>query len=133
MFIAALSGCIIDYYNNMLSIQNNSNKKITVLYTNTINPSTENNVEFYTSEHYIILPTETKTIVKRGRANAWHEYISEGKEKKLFIYFFSADELKKYNGDIMNDLVRTGNYLKLIEYSEKELDAINWTLTYNDK
>ncbi|RWY49198.1 hypothetical protein [Mucilaginibacter gilvus] len=137
LFTTCFCGCkyiAMDYSNSMLTVRNNSSQKITVLYSNSQPPTRrENNVEFYVSDNNYVEPDSTNTIYISGKSDAWHYYISEGKEKKLFIYVFSVDEIKQYHGPVMNELINTNKYLKVLNYTEEELTALNWQITYNNE
>jgi hypothetical protein len=122
----------MDWSNSMLQVQNKSPKKITVLYSNNEPPPhNENNVEYYISDYNYVEPDSTKTIYFPGKPDAWHNYISEGKEKKLFIYVFSVDDLWQYSGPVMNELINEHKYLTVLKYTEQELIDRKWTITYN--
>lgn len=125
------SGC--HYINHMLEIHNGSKQKITVLHSNSITPSTTNNVAYYIADWTIINPDSTNTLTIGGKANAWHQYIEEGKDKKLYLFIFSVDTLKKYD-DLysMDQLSAMGKYLKVLKYSEPELIKTNWKVNYKE-
>ncbi|TWR25013.1 hypothetical protein FPZ42_14795 [Mucilaginibacter achroorhodeus] len=115
----------MDYQNAMLSVENKSPLLITVLYSNATNVHTENNVAFYTADWVTIAPDSVGDIKINGRADAWHEYIESGKEKKLFIYFFAADSLKRYDGRYsMDQLCAMKKYLKVNSYTEDQLSML---------
>jgi hypothetical protein len=111
-----------------LTIVNKSGKEISVLYSNDIfPPPDENNVEFYLSEENITKPDSSLNIVTMGDENAWHEYISNGKNKRLYFYIFEPDTLRKYQGLYsMYDFVQRGKYYKSQSFSENELKNRNW-------
>jgi hypothetical protein len=100
-----IGGCM-DYNNYMMEIHNGSKQKITVLHSNS---------------------------TMGGKANAWHQYIEEGKHKHLYLFIFSVDTLKKYD-DLysMDQLSAMGKYLKVLKYSEPELIKMNWKVNYNE-
>lgn len=124
-------GC--DYSNHMLRVHNGSSIKISVLYSNNKKGSTENLVDFYTSDYNIIHPKDTSDIIIGGKKNAWHEYISEGPDKKLYIFIFATDSLLKYKGtNSMPMLCSEYKYLKLFEYSEEQLRKQNWLLEFKN-
>lgn len=105
---------------------------ISVLYSNRANEKlTENNVAYYIREDNVIAPGSSSDITTLGREDAWHNYIEEGKTKKLFFYIFNADSLKNFNnGNSMDELINQKKYSKLLEYTEKQLDEIHWKVTY---
>lgn len=125
-----LYGCYDIVNNYDLSINNKTDRKVAVLYSFNVDPkSNGNNVDYYLSDENAIEPDSTYTIVKVGGKDAWRDYIDEGKTKRLYFYFFETDTLKRYfNQFTMNDFVRQKKYYKRLEYTEKELKAINWTV-----
>jgi hypothetical protein len=133
IFSVVIGGCVMDYSNSMLQIHNKSKQPITVLYSNAINPSTENNIAYYIADDEIIKPDSVNTISKPGKQDAWHQYIEEGKDKHLYLFIFSVDTLKKYD-DLysMDQLSAMGKYLKVLKYSESELIKMNWKVNYKE-
>lgn len=123
-----VSSCIMHYYNHQLSIINLSGRKLSIDYSNEIVINKENNVAFYIAEANIIQPNSTFNIVIPGNENAWHEYIQEGSTKKLHLYVFETDTLRKYQNTSMTELARINKYYKLFTYSEKELDKLKWNI-----
>ena len=136
LFIVAICffcGCYDVRTNHQLSLTNKSDRKISILYSNLSDKTlTENNVAYYTSDWNIIKPDSSNDIVKLGGKDAWHNYIDKNKTRKLFIYVFETDSLKKYDGIYsMEDIVNKHKYLKLLCYSESDLNKINWQITFN--
>ena len=126
-------GCIMDYSNSILSVQNKSQNAISVLYSNSSSPHTENNIAFYIADWEIISPDSMKNIYKNGQKNVWHDYIGEGKDKKLYLYFFSVDSLKKYDGQYsMDKLCAMQKYIQVSSYTEEQLKKINWKIVYKN-
>ena len=117
--------------NHQLSIINKTQKDIAVLYSNNISPvAKKNNVAFYLSDQSITRPDSTRDIIRLGGKDAWHNYIEEGKAKKLFLYVFDTDTLKKYNNVYsMYELVSQHRFFKLLTYSENYLNKVNWQVT----
>lgn len=127
--VVFVSSCIIDYYNDQLSITNNSGKELSVLYSNEVEASTENNVAAYIADWGTVKPDSTFTIVKPGRENVWHQYIQKGGTKKLYFYIFETDTLRKYkNAYSMRGFVQMNKYFKALSFSEDELKKINWNV-----
>lgn len=117
----------------MLQVHNNSKKEITVLYSNSIAPSTSNNIAYYIADWVLISPDSVNSVGIGGKPDAWHNYIEQGKDNRLYLYVFSVDSLKSYNGIYsMNELCSMGKYLKVLKYSEPELIKMNWQITYNE-
>lgn len=124
----------MDYSNSMLTVQNASNTRVTILYSNDDHPdyaATENNVAYYTSDNNIIYPDSTKTIFIPGKLDAWHNYINKGTKKKLYIYIFSIDELVGFKEQYsMNNLREMHKYLQVQEYTEQQLIEKHWIIDF---
>lgn len=115
----------------MLRIHNESSIRLSVLYSNDKNVSNDNLVDYYISDYNTIHPKDTSDIIKAGKKNEWHQYISEGPKKKLYIFIFATDSLVKYKGtDSMPMLCAEHKYLKLFEYSEEQLQKQNWLIEF---
>jgi hypothetical protein len=123
----------MDLTNHQLSLTNKSGKDISILYSNhNAQRLTENNVAYYIADWNIMKSDSSKDIVKAGNKNAWHEYIEQGRTKKLFVYIFETDTLKKYSNIYsMDDIVREHKYLKLLSYSENDLNKIGWKIIFD--
>lgn len=131
----SLVGCIYDQFNHQLSLTNTSKRTLSYLYTNFADRKdlTGNNVAAYIADWMIVKSDSTEYIAKPGGKNIWHNYIANGKNKKLYVYLFDTDTLKKYNGIYsMEDIVNQHKYLKLLSYSESDLNKINWQVVYKD-
>ena len=126
--IAFLGSCIIDYYNHKLSIVNKSGKEISVLESNDIEAPNDNYVAYYMADWVVIKPDSSRTLVMPGNEDAWHDYIQEGHDKKLYLYIFETNTLKEYKNNSIQELVRIKKYFKSYTYSESDLDKINWTV-----
>nr|WP_067061571.1 hypothetical protein [Mucilaginibacter sp. L294] len=117
----------------MLRVQNSSKEKITIVYSNTNNPSSteENNIAYYIADYVLIKPDSVNSIRIDGNKYAWHRYIKRGKENQLYLFVFSVDSLKQYDGVYsINELCHMGKYLKMLKYSEPELKKMNWKINY---
>src|SRR6185437_13075593 len=112
-----LSGC--DYYDSSLKIANNSKIEIAVEESNRRDSIFFNNIEFYLSN--IIEPDSTISLSRRGMPliSAWHKYVAESPQKKMFIYVFAVDTLKRYQGK-----------KTMYALSEKQLDDVHWKVQF---
>src|ERR1700761_3780653 len=122
-----ICGCYDIKVNHQLSLTNKSNKEISILYSNDVNLGpNENNVAFYLSDQSATMPDSSREIIRLGGKDSWHNYIGEGRAKKLFLYVFETDTLKKYNNIYsMYELVNRHKFLKILAYSENSLNKIN--------
>ncbi|SEN11789.1 hypothetical protein SAMN05192574_102501 [Mucilaginibacter gossypiicola] len=131
LFVPLLfTGCIMDYYDNRLSVINQSPVSIAVEIVNDTTKRTENNIEYYQS--HAIAPNDTAFITKAGK-NAWLQYIDESKDKTLYIYIFHIDTLNKYQkgGADMSYLLGSKKYLKRLDYTLYELKKSDWQIKYH--
>lgn len=124
-----LTGCIMDYYDQRLSVINKSPVCVALEIVNDTTKQTENGIAYYQS--HAMVPNDTSFIIKPGE-NAWLEYVNKGKAKTLYIYFFDIDTLNKYQkgGADMSYLLGSKRYLKRLDYSLDELTKANWEITY---
>jgi hypothetical protein len=119
-------------YTSLIEIHNSSKQQISVLHSNSIKPSTPNNVDYYIADWVVIDPDSTNAVQIFGK-NAWHRYINQGPDKKLFLFIFSVDTLKRYKGIYsMNQLSSMHKYLKVLNYSEQELIKQKWAVDFKD-
>ena len=125
-------GCYDVKVNYDLSITNKSKMKISLLYSNHVQKNlTENNIAYYIRDDKIVKPDSSLDITILGGREAWHDYMEEGKTKRLFLYVFSTDTLTKYNNSFsIDDLVHQHKYLKLFNYSENDLNKTNWKIVF---
>lgn len=125
-------GCYDVIVNHDLSITNKSKITISLLYSNHVEKNLkENNIAYFIRDDKILKPDSSLDITILGGREAWHDYIEEGKTKRLFLYIFSTDTLTKYNNRFsIDDLVHQGKYLKLLNYSENDLNKTNWKIVF---
>jgi len=119
-------GC--DYYDNRLVIHNKTNLTIVVetsLDTIPIMPC-ENKVEYYYRES--ILPKNKRTFAFPGKVKEWSQYISKSKNKKLNVFFYNVDTLKKYED--MDFINRNRLYIKKKAFTESKLNKLKWIIEY---
>jgi len=124
LFFLTIIGC--EYTDPRLKIKNSSDKPIFVEFNNdTTSPEMER-VEFYLSR--AIQAGDTQTFYKRGISKAWSYFIQTGNNKKLYIYLYDLDTVKKYSD--MDFINKNRLYLNRFEFTEEELNQKNWTITY---
>ena len=134
LLLIFLCSCYDVRTNHMLSMKNNSNRIISILYSNKTAPdSNENNIAYYLSDQNLLKPDSSRNIIILGGENAWHNYIQKENAKRLFVYVFDVDTLRKYNGVYsINDLRNNHKYLKMHSYSEQELKNSNWRIDFKN-
>lgn len=120
--VVLINSC--DYYDNRLEVCNKSNENIIPFFSNDTLIITQNKIEFYIRQ--IIKPDSTLRRIKPGK-NAWSYFIKNSSNKKLNIFIVNADTLLSYNSI---DSIKEHRLYKRYEYSEKELEELNWTIVY---
>lgn len=129
MFVLLLfTGCVMDYYYDQpVSIVNNSSVRIVVEVVNDTTKKTKNNIEYYQTE--TISPCDTDFIKKPGE-NAGQEYLEESPTKTLYIFYY-IDTLNKYQGaGSMSDSRNSKRYIKRLDYRLDDLKKTNWRIKY---
>ena len=118
-----------DYYQSV-DIINETSYDVSVEYFNDLSDSTPNNNEYYINNP--IYKRSTGSISKMGSTNAISDYINEGSEKKLYLYVFKTDTVKKYKRVFnLNELIRQHKYYQLNEFSEEQLKNADWKIRIN--
>jgi hypothetical protein len=125
--------CVYDVVNYEMLLINKSNKEISLLYSNDVFPElNENEVAYYLGDQSVTQPDSSRVIFKPGGKSAWHDYIEKGEAKRLYLYVFETDTLRKYNNDLrMHDLVERRKFIRALSYTEDELKKINWKIIIN--
>jgi len=132
--MAGLGGCIYDQFNDQLTVTNKTNRKVSVLYSSDLGvDTTKNNVAFYIDDRNVLMPDSTLRYSTWGGERAWHQYIEEGKRKRLFFAFFETETLKKYEHSYtMNQMMDYKLYFKLESYTADELDKMGWNVVVRE-
>lgn len=75
------------------------------------------------------IPSKTKKERRRmGRGNVWERYINGVcEDKKLRIYTFNIDTLKKYS---FKNVADNNRYIQKKEVSVDDLNKTNWIVTF---
>ncbi len=119
-------------FNDSLRVINNSAERISILHSNQkTGDLTANHIAFFVDDYNTVAPGDTSLIHIMGNDGAWHDYISQGIDQKLYLYVFNVDTLKKYQDTYsMDDLVEMGKYISLLQYSERELKSKHWLIKF---
>lgn len=121
--LAIATSC--DYYDSRLKIINKDNSAIcveTFLDTLPDYPSA-NQPEAYLS--HIILPNDTSEQTIPGSSGEWIREVNRSKNKKLNVFIYQADSVRRYhNMDSLNQKRR----FKRLSFTLDELNADNWTV-----
>ncbi|MBK7854927.1 MAG: hypothetical protein IPJ79_08515 [Bacteroidetes bacterium] len=129
IFISLFLFCTsCDYYDNRLSIINNSNADIAVeTYLDSIPTIEESNSSAYYLRE-IVKKQGTSSLTMPGSTQAWIFFIERSKNKKLNICVFNKDTIIKY-GEI-DSLINKNLYKKYI-ISKSYLDSTQWIVQIN--
>lgn len=114
-----------DYFDNRLKIKNNSNYAIAFDFSQDTIFNSINNVQAVLNNN--IQPIGIKYFSMPGSRRSWSNYINNSKNKKLNIFIFSVDTLYKFYN--WNYIISNKLY-KRYEFTEDELDKMNWTIEY---
>lgn len=112
-----------DVYNLKLKVKNNWNKPIVVLYSTDSTKFEYRNYDYYVRD--AIQPNEVKPIPTR---NFWEEVIDFSASKKLYLFFYDLDTIKKYRG--MEYIVKNHRYIANLSYTKKDLIDRNWVVNF---
>lgn len=128
LFILLTTSC--DYVDNRLNIKNNSENRISVevCQDSTLTINDVNHIEYYLS-NFIEPDKEINESIVGGK-NEWDNFICSSTNKKLNIFFFNLDTLKKYND--FNIIISNKMY-QHYEFTKQELEQLNWQITYSEK
>jgi hypothetical protein len=118
-----LNGCIYESVDNRLEIVNQSDFVISV---NGGGDNSFGDVGYYLTQK--IEPQQSKRITS---FNGWETEIKANTNKKLVIYVFSIDTLKKYMDQLeVKEIVRLRKYNARYAYSKEQLDSLNWKVVF---
>jgi hypothetical protein len=122
--VCSLFGC--DYNDGRLQVKNSGYIDIAVEFSKDTVPIGNNLVEYFISQ--AIAPGKTERFLMPGNNIAWSNYIQISKNKKLNVFVYDLDTLKKYQN--MDSIRHKKLYIKRIKISEEELNQKNWIVTY---
>jgi hypothetical protein len=116
--------CTMDRWDSSLQIRNKSNRTIVFVTSMDTVIYRFNNVEWYLVEP--IRPDSLKHATLFN--NDWNHYIDNSYNKKLNIYFFDTDTLRKYMN--MDTIVRKNIFIKKMEITKAELEKRKFIITF---
>ena len=127
LLIAIILIAPFDSANGRLQVKNNSNNDISVEIhvIDTIIHEIVNKPEFYINRK--ISPGEIQRQIILGRKSAWSDFIDHNANKKLNVFIFATDSIEKHGGF---EHIITHKLYKRYEFTEKELDKLNWIIEY---
>lgn len=120
-----LSSCG-DAVDNRLMVKNSSNKPVAVEFSNDTIPVAINKADYYLAT--ALQPKESRQFSQPGSNNAWALYMQMGNNKKLSVYFYDIDTIKKYSD--MDYINKNKLFVNKIEISEEELNKDRWIINY---
>lgn len=126
LIVSICAGC--EYTDNRLKVINQASFNIAVYDTNDTSSVTLNNIEYYQSN--AIHPKDTLFLSIPGK-NGWVNYIEQGPQKKLYVFFFYLDTLNRYQHKAdMNYLIESKRYIKRVTFTLNQLEKMNWEIQY---
>jgi hypothetical protein len=132
IFVLIILNCIIscDPVSSRLKIQNNSEIAIWAVYgTDTLCPSeSTNSIQYFLDNQ--VLPKDVRSLKIIGGKNDWEYYIDRCINKKLNVFVFPIDTIKKYGYSLSTKELK---FIKRYSYSKNELDSIEWLIVFNYK
>lgn len=128
IFSQLLCGC--HYQHHELKIENNSNEVIyyeTYFHKDLDKYDVYNKYQkvYYLEDDLVLNPRDS---VRPANRSAWsYDMQTISKDSTLTVAFFNRDTVRKMGWDKM---ILLKNYKK-VTYSVKQLDSLNWTITYD--
>ena len=112
-----------------LKMHNNGNSSIFATFgMNLIIPPTVDYPLSYFIENQIP-PHQTGPVKSWIKVENWENFIDKCVDKKIYVFVFSIDTIKKYG--YMNSALRV-KYIKKYSYSKIVLDSMNWIIDYKN-
>lgn len=128
--IFSIASCVIRYGDVRLQVYNSSQMNIYVQPDNDLSVLAPHADIGFQLDKYFIKSDSSIRMKKPGGKHAWEDYINESPDKKLHLYIFSEDTLKKYTTE---QVIEGKKYLKRIDISVDELKAKDWKIVYSDE
>ena len=127
LIIILTASCVMDSANGRLQVKNNSNYDISVEIHvfDTIIHEMVNHPELYINRK--ISHGEIRRQIILGRKRDWPQFIERSTNKKLNVFIFATDTIKKY-GDFEH--IITNRLYERYEFTEEELDKMDWIIEY---
>lgn len=123
--IILIVGC--HYHKSGMIIRNETNKKICY---STLAKDIDG--EFYEiSAGGEINSDDSTSPIIRGKSDGLKSDINTYADKLIYVAFFKPEERQGVLKNI--DSVLKMGELKVLKFSKKELDSLNWTITYREK
>lgn len=128
MLLLFLSSCVQDrVWDYKLKIKNESKRTIVI---RCCEDSVLTDRNFTNIFYYDTAEINQNIIKPLWSKRDWEDVISFSYNKKLNIYFFDVDTLKKY--DNMNEIVKNKLWIKVSSYSKEELEQKKWLVVFNE-
>lgn len=123
-----MTACVMDSaWDYRLQIKNASQRAITLRYCDDSIPLSKEfeNISVYDISE--IKPSDTKSIWNKRQ---WDKELTYSYNKKLNLYFFDIDTLKKYSD--MDKIVKNKLWIKQMSVSKEELEKNNWVVVFKE-
>lgn len=120
-----------DFTDNRLHLTNNANYTISVAISEGNQLGLNNRVIFYLKNTISSRKTKFFPLPSGAERNAWSQLIRASDSKILSFYIFKIDTLRKYDSNLkILELVKLAKTDTVLMYSERQLDSLNWHITY---
>ena len=130
--IVLFSSC--GHNNDSLVLTNNSNYTISVSETVPWADTLVNSIHYNLGDS--ISPNRSKTF-PRGMniySQTWRIRIRDSKDKKLKLWIFNFDTLKKYKGLLtINQIAKSKLFDTVLVYTENQIDSMKYNILYSGR
>ena len=124
-----LSSCIYESFDSRLKVVNQTNGDFSLNYniSDTVPEYPSANHTEYYLEH--ITNNGDTMLVPENSWKSWPQVIENSKKKKLSLFIYSLDSIKKYKE--IDTLISRKIY-KRMEYSKDQLEKFNWIVVVKE-
>lgn len=126
LILLMLTTTACDRIDNRLKIKNESLKTIVMV------PSLDSIIKSYSHVDYYYLHQVKPQMTESHDCglDKWDFYILRSYNKKLNLYFFDVDTLKKYSD--MDKIVKNKLWIRQMSISKEELEKNNWVVVFKE-
>jgi len=127
LLISILLSCTYDPQDKRLLVANHTNSDIAIYWNSDTIPKypSTNDTEVYLTDYGI--KSQDSLWVPENNAN-WPKYVENSDNKKLNLFIYSVDSIKKYKSI---DTINSRGIYKRLEYSLDDLSKLNWRVVIN--
>ncbi|PTS94217.1 hypothetical protein DBR11_23865 [Pedobacter sp. HMWF019] len=117
-----ISSCTWDPGDSILQVVNHTGHDVSIEWEKDSIPSYP---AFNKTEYYLENPTYNNDTLSAGESGrfGWKRFITQSKNKKVNLFVYKMDSLRKYNSiDYLNEK----RIYKRYSYTKEELEKCNW-------